>query len=852
MDMYLPKICIWEMKGPGETDLQKHHQQILDYWARMRTRYMVLCNFRELWIYDTNDEDGQLLPKLKLPLAELPGSGDRLLFLRGEGPDLGARAERINAEVARRLGHLVRELVQASPDPDHDRERIAKLILQCVFAMFAEDTDLIPPRLFSEALKQAKQTSRMDPVWALFDDFGKKAVGEKSQHLAPYVNGPLFDLSQPRITLTGDQIHDLYSAARDFNWQDVRPEIFGSIFEQALDPVERHELGAHFTREADIARVIGPTVIEPWRERIAALRTPKEAEHAIEQMKAFHVLDPACGCGNFLYVVYREMKRLEAALAVKWNALERKVAKRRADMRPPPPGPWFTLHQLHGIEISQFAALLARVVLWIGEHLANREMGLDDDALPLKNLDQTIKHADALLADWPRPDGELAIVGNPPYLGVRKLRRELGDEYVEHLFERYPANRAADYVTYWFTRALEVLRLGERAGFVCTNSVAQNESREASIDKLLAAGATITDAWKSYPWPGEAAVHIAIVNWVMAPWAGIKTLDGKEVVSISPGLTEAVDVTHANTLPGNEGICFMGVTPGNIEFVITDEQRDEILAADPTSGVVIRRYLIGRDVNREIEQRPTRWIIDFGTMSQEEAEAFPGAMRHVRKHVYPSRKENRREAYAERWWRFVEARPGLRAAVRGLTHVLVLPRVTAHLIVSRQDSQICFDQKLMVVMLSDPYHFGLLQSRFHAVWAWARGSTLKADLAYTNTTIFESFPFPLHPDGTYDPRTPPATPAAARVVAAAEAFARLRSEACREQGLGLTKIHNRLDAGELPQLEAAWVALNDAVAACYGFPEGTWRDERETVHLLLTLNQRIAVDTPPAQHVTPS
>lgn len=117
----------------------------------------------------------------------------------------------------------------------------------------------------------------------------------------------------------------------------MRPEIFGAIFEQALDPVARHELGAHFTREADIKRVVEPTVLEPWRERILALKTPKDAERAVEEMRNFHVLDPACGCGNFPYVVYREMKRLESALAGKWVVLQRKVAKRESDISPPPP-----------------------------------------------------------------------------------------------------------------------------------------------------------------------------------------------------------------------------------------------------------------------------------------------------------------------------------------------------------------------------------------------------------------------------------------------------------------------------------------------------------------------------------
>ncbi len=134
------------------------------------------------------------------------------------------------------------------------------------------------------------------------------------------------------------------------------------------------------------------------------------------------------------------------------------------------------------------------------------------------------------------------------------MRAELGDEYVETLFEKFPHNRSADYVTYWFTQALATLRPGERAGYVCTNSVAQNESREASIDRILAADGTLTDAWKSYPWPGDAAVHIGIVNWVMAPYEGIRTLNGKEVSSISPSLTESLDVTTARQIPANAGI----------------------------------------------------------------------------------------------------------------------------------------------------------------------------------------------------------------------------------------------------------------------------------------------------------
>lgn len=840
MDMYLPKVCVWEMKGPSE-DLEKHHDQILGYWAKTRTRYMVLCNFREFWIYDTDDEsgDGQLAPKVKIPLDELAARGDALLFLRGERPDLETRSVRVTAGIAKNLGRLVRELIATSKKPDLDRERVAKFVLECVFAMFAEDTDLVPPKLFANAMKSAVDTGKMNDVWSLFDDFATRDSIQRVHRFAPYVNGPLFDRSNPKLSLSTDQIQRLHAAAHNFDWQGVRPEIFGAIFEQSLDVVERHELGAHFTREEDIERVIGPTIIEPWQQRISAIRTPKDAERVVEQMKTFHVLDPACGCGNFLYVVYREMKRLESALVSKWIVVHKATAKRKADVRPPPSLPYFSLEQVHGIELNGFAAFLARVVMWIGEHLAARELGLDDDTLPLKSLDKLIVHGDALLTTWPRPDGHLAIVGNPPYLGVRKMRDELGDEYVDDLFAKYPHNRAADYVTYWFAQAISTLRKDERAGFVCTNSVAQNESREASIDRVLAAGGTLTDVWKSYPWSGESAVHVSIVNWIMGSYEGVKTLDGHETDTISPNLSNVVDVSRSPRIHANDHICFFGVTVGNPGFVLSEEERAKILEEDPSSKRVIKPYIVGRDINRELDHGATRWIIDFGLMEKSEAESFPGAFRHVKRLVYPERRDNRREARAKNWWRFVEPATNLRRALSSTDEVFALSRVSPHLILSRQPSKQCFDGALMVIALSSSYHFGILQSALHSAWAWARGSSLKGDLRYTNRTVFETYPFPLLPDGSYDPRVVPYTDAARALAAAADEFERVRAKVCQERGVGLTKVHNMLRDRRQPDLCTAYEAMNDAVDACYGFPAGTWRSESMLLRRLLGLSTHI-------------
>ena len=617
-------------------------------------------------------------------------------------------------------------------------------------------------------------------------------------------------------------------------------------YEHTLDPHTRHRHGAHYTAEPDILRVIGPTIVDPWRVRIAAA-TRETLPALATALENFHVLDPACGTGNFLLVARRELLALAAALL-----------DRARELGLPAPPLNISSHQLHGIDRDPDAAAIAR----------QRLPGAD------------IRTGDALLDPWPRPVGELAIVGNPPYLGVRKLRRALGDEHVTRLFARYPHNRAADLATYWFTRASEHLRPGERAGYVCTNAVARNTNRAASLDRILAAGGTITDAWPSYPWPGDAVVHVSIINWISGPHPGPAHLAGRPVPAISSHLRPLSDPTppatsdaspppqppplrapshHPQRLPGNAGLAFMGVTPGASGFVLDPASAQTLRARDPASAAILVPFLIGRDISRDPEQRPSRFILDFATRTLADAREHPGALAHVRRHVLPQRRVNPREAAMPRWWQFWRPAPALRRALATTRRVLVIPSLAPHLLVSRQPSNLCFDHQLIVITLADPYHLGVLQSRLHAVWARAHGSTLKTDLRYTPSTVFETFPFPPPPHGHADPRQRPRSELADRVATCATTFDRLRRAACRKHDLGLTRLHNHLEqalAGaplDLTPLRAAFTALNDAVTACYGLPPGLWRDDDALLTALLALNARLAASAPaPAPAARPT
>ncbi|MDQ3024774.1 MAG: N-6 DNA methylase, partial [bacterium] len=525
---------------PKERDLQAHHDQLLVYWSRLRPRFMVLCNFHEFWIYDTDEEGGQNTPVKTFHISELPGNAGALNFLGGAETFFAKSSAEVTREAAGYIGQFLRDIIHRSPNAAADRPRYTKFTLECVFAMFAEDVGILPTKPFTQAMKSAQLSGDMSPVYNLFDDLGRASESDRS-NLVPYVNGPLFDRDHPKVPVDKELLANLFIAADKYDWQAVRPEVFGSIFERSLFPDERHSAGAHFTSEADIMKVVGPTIVRPWRERIKACLSHKDIEQLIVRMQNYHVLDPACGSGNFLYVAYRELKRLELELRNRHTELYRaKAMKRASDLKPPPPGPYFTIQQLHGIDKLPEAVQLTRVVLWIAQYLANQELGLGEATLPLSPLEENVIEADALFTEWfPREEDderELAIVGNPPFMGRAKMRAAMGDEYIDSVHKLFPNNRNADLVTYWYTQALVTLRDGERAGFVSSNSIAQNESREASLDKIVASAGVIHDAWKSYPWPGEAAVHVSIVNWIQGEYGGSRYLNGHHVLEIPASL----------------------------------------------------------------------------------------------------------------------------------------------------------------------------------------------------------------------------------------------------------------------------------------------------------------------------
>ena len=400
-DLLWPDRVLIEMKSRGEK-LEKHYDQTFEYWTHIvphRPPFVILCNFDEFWIYDFNT---QLFdPVDRLALRELPENTASFNFLLPiwKKPIFGNNRVEVTRKAADQMATVFREIIQRG----EDRQRAQRFILQLLVAMVAEDIGLLPREIVTDVLYECaeKGASSYDLIGGLFRQMATDQPARAGRFTnVQYFNGGLFEVVDP-IELKRAESYRLHEAARYNDWSKVRPEIFGTLFQDSMDKKERHAYGGHFTSEFDIRKVVGPTIVRPWRQRIErAGKNVGELRKALADLRTFRVLDPACGSGNFLFIAYREMKRLERDILLRL----REVSKRE------PLESAISLHQFFGIDIIPFAVELAKVTLMLAKELElieaqklaeTDQLLIEEKPLPLDNLDQNIICADALFTEWP-------------------------------------------------------------------------------------------------------------------------------------------------------------------------------------------------------------------------------------------------------------------------------------------------------------------------------------------------------------------------------------------------------------------------------------------------------------------
>ena len=827
--LWRPRLLL-EMKKRGEK-LEKHYQQAFEYWLELvpqRPKYVVLCNFDQFWIYDF---DLQLRePVERVNLEELPNRFTAFNFLFPENRKSLFNNNQI--DVTRTAADKVAQVFNRLVERGEKVETAQRFILQCVVALFAEDIDLLPRDLFTEFLGdcQMNRVSSYDLIGGLFRQMGSDRSAPKDSRYrdVPYLNGGIFSVVEP-IALTRSEIDLLLEAAKE-RWSKVEPAIFGTLFESSMGKEERHALGAHYTSEADIQKVILPTIVRPWRERIEAAKTLKDLLTLRQKLIDFKVLDPACGSGNFLYVAYRELKRLEAQLLTKIHENFTRAANAIGTMS------LVKTSQFYGIDIKPFAVELAKVTLMLAKKLALDEenqllnavqlnLPLElDRALPLDNLDRNIRCDDALFCQWEQVD---VVVGNPPFLGGKHMRLTLGDDYVNRIFAKFPEVKDVDFCTYWFRLAHQHLKENCRAGLVATNSISQGKSRKASLDYITQNGGCIYDVISTQPWSGEANVHISIINWQKCSDNEELTcrIDRKVVSHITSSLKAEVDVSQAVRLKANLNWCFQGVIPVGKGFLVTESQVNKWIQTEPKNRDVLKLFSMGANLAQNPHGKPTRWIIDFNDMSIEEAINYSLPFTHVREFVKPERDGNRRLVTRESWWKYGEKRPAMRKALASLPYCFAVPEVSKWAIFIPSPSEWLSGNKTKVVVSDDFYILGMLTSKTHRIWMHAQKSTLKADIAYTHNTCFETFPFPQNcPEKTKT-----------EIRAAMQALHYYRTEQMERRQWGITQLYNQFFDEPASQLAKLHAQLDQLVCKGYGM-----RANEDPLQFLLELNFEVA------------
>jgi hypothetical protein len=835
MDLHWPSVCIVEMKAPAHANrLSQHRKQALEYWHssddiaqnRAAPPYVVLCAFQRFEVWEPGRFPSG--PRADFTLDELPENYEKLLFLTNtdQEPLFGDSFKELTTEAAKMVAVLYQVLMRrkaAAP------ETLRSFVLQIVWCLFAEDLGMLeghPVQRIVEDLVHHTERSSYTELGTLFDvlndptDYGRFGVLRGTR----YVNGSLF--AQPaKVHLNQDELAMLVQAAQ-FDWRKVNPTIFGSLMEGCLGRDRRWELGAHYTHEVDIMKIIRPTIIEPWRERIDTTTTVQDVQRALRELCAFRVLDPACGCGNFLYVAYRELRYLEHELKERMVRIAQQTG-----MPPPDPQrfPYYPLANLRGIDIEPTAVLIARVTLWMGQRQMIDRFGAAEPVLPLVDL-SGIQALDALAAPWPDAD---CIIGNPPFLGSQHIRGARGDAYVNWLKGTFNVG-VKDYCVYWFRKAHDHLAADQRAGLVGTNSISQNRARAASLEYIVANGGVITDAVSTQKWPGDAKVHVSIVNWIKTPSIPPRAfaLDGESVVDgITPELrTPSRSTGDVANLNANKGRCFQGPIPVGDGFIITAQEAQKLLRrTDANYRDVVRPYLIGDDIAEDSRQEPRRWIIDFAQKPLEAAAKYPAALTIVRQRVKPGRDTNRRKVRRERWWLFGEQAAGMRVALAKKTRFIAGIAQGKRLLFAWVNTWTCPSNVTNVFAFDDDYSMGILLSSTHGAWAWSRSSTLKADLRYTPSTVFETFPWPFP---VTDKQRERIAEASRRVIAR-------RLEICEANDFGLTTLYNHVDEGAYADLAALHSKLDEAVTAAYGWPRAVAHDYNQIVQRLLALNKEI-------------
>lgn len=843
IDLFWRGKVIAEHKSRGES-LERAHSQAANYIQDLQRegrgeevpRFIIVSDFARIALHDLEADD-PTDATLEFTLDQLPDCIRHFAFIAGYETCRVDPEDPANFKATELLANL-HDRLEESGYTGHDLQRF---MVRVLFCLFAEDTGIFEPEAFTSFIERRTREDGSDlggqlsHYFSVLNTPNENRQRNLDEDLAPlpYVNGELFSEHLAFPAFTSAMRTALLACCR-FRWEKINPAIFGSLFQNIMEAPARRQIGAHYTSERDILKLIRSLFLDELRERFEkARRNNRALDDLLRELGRMNFLDPACGCGNFLVIAYRELRLLEMDIIQARYGDNPSEGDIRASAQ-------LNVSQFYGIEIEEWPVRIAEVAMWLMDHQMNNELfkrfGQPKATTPLTRSPH-IRHGNALRIDWNEvlPAAQCTyILGNPPFVGARYQDASQRAD-MRAVVDTLPQAGALDYVTGWYFKAAEYSQANPqiRIAFVSTNSITQGEQVGVVWGELLRRGITIHFAHRTFAWMSEARgrahVHVVIVGWGLADRAGKRIFDYEtnaneptviEARVINPYLVDAPVVTIVNRSQPLCAVPSIGIGNKPIDggnYLFTPEEKQAFIAREPRAAPYFRQWLGSVEFLNGIE----RWCLWLGECPPEVLRSMPLCMERV-ENVRRLRRESRSEPtrrIADTPTRFhVENIPSQR--------YLLIPEVSSerrqYIPMGFIDPCVLASNLVKIASQATLYHFGVLHSAMHMAWVRQVCGRLKSDYRYSAKLVYNNFPWPQ--DVTDRQRS--------RVEEAAQQVLDARAE---HPGATLADLY---DPNAMPVgLRRAHQALDRAVDACYR--RNRFDTERQRLEYLFELYEQL-------------
>ena len=755
IDLFWPGVLLVEHKSGGLFDTAAG--QIEDYLLALpqeeTPRYTLACDFRIFELKDLKERKSW-----RFTLADLADNVERFDFVAG----YERRVFRAENPADRKAAELMGGVCDALREAGY-RGELERFLTQLLFCFFADDSGIFPEKgMLDDFLRNRTREDGTDfgtslsHLFKILDTPAAERMTSIDEQIArfPYINGSLFE-GDPQVADFNSAMREQVLLASGFGWSQISPAIFGSLFQTVMDSEKRRAMGAHYTSEKNILKTIEPLFLDELRAEFEAAKRHPEALRAFhDKIADLRFFDPACGCGNFLIVAYREMRLLEIdVLRALYPAQEKRDIPIERLCR-------IDVDHFYGIEVERFPARIATAAMWLTDHQMNRkasaEMGEYFARIPLAKSPH-ISEENALRRNWREmlpPDDNVFVFGNPPFVG-RQYRTAEQRTDMELVFgKKSPGTQKLDYVCAWHLKAAQFVRgTAARAAFVSTNSITQGELAGFLWPLLFAEGVKIHFAHRTFNWSnegrGSAHVHVVIVGFGARDFVGKRIFEYNDIngdpravaaENIGPYLTEGGDfalINRESPICDAPKMLFGSMPNDGGNFLFSDSEKDDFLRDEPQAENLIRRYIGAKEFINGI----ARWCLWLVDATPEEIRKLPLTMARIQK-VRESRAASNSPATKQA----ARAPMAFFQNNQPESDYLLIPSIS-----SERRDYIPFDFMPKNVIASNLvhtipgaglYHFGVLSSAIHMAWVRQVAGRLKSDTRYSAKLVYNNFPWP--------------------------------------------------------------------------------------------------------------